>query len=187
MSKLPYELDLEVQKSFDFFDSEALEFFIKNNINKDSRVLDVGAGSGKYWEMLKPYTEQIDAVEIHMPYIDKYLRGDKRRYRAIYNVNILDWYDLKTRFALYDFIIFGDIWEHLGELEADYVLCEIMSANVNTLIQVPYMYEQGESDGNIYEIHKQPDLTLLVMQERYPELTVLATEQRGGLFAYIKK
>ena len=43
------------------------------NIPHYAKVLDVGAGSGKYGLMLKDYFGKIHALEVYEPYIDKEL------------------------------------------------------------------------------------------------------------------
>ena len=47
------------------------------------------------------------------------------------------------------------------------------------------MYPQGAIKDNIYEIHKQPDLTKENMLERYPDLKLLIGCDAYGY--YIKK
>ena len=50
------------------------------------------------------------------------------------------------------------------------------------IVTVPYMYEQDEVDGNIYEIHKQADLTKEKVLERYPMLEYLYGNEYYGYF-----
>jgi hypothetical protein len=50
------------------------------------------------------------------------------------------------------------------------------------MIAVPYMYRQGEWEGNVYETHWQPDLTPEVMALRYPELKLLVGDAVYGYY-----
>jgi len=50
------------------------------------------------------------------------------------------------------------------------------------MIAVPFLYEQGEWEGNVYETHHQPDLTPAIMQERYPELNLLIGDNAYGYY-----
>ena len=45
---------------------------LKNRYNKDSVILDVGAGEGTYYKLLGDYFRDIDAIEIYRPNIEKY-------------------------------------------------------------------------------------------------------------------
>ena len=50
------------------------------------------------------------------------------------------------------------------------------------IIAVPYLLKQDEVDGNIYEIHKQDDLTKKNMLERYPMLKLLHANDIYGYY-----
>ena len=57
------------------YSSEAFKgeviYHILSNIKPDYKVLDVGAGAGRYGIALQDYV-YIDAVEIYEPYIEKF-------------------------------------------------------------------------------------------------------------------
>jgi hypothetical protein len=74
----------------------------------------------------------------------------------------------------------GDVFEHLTFNEARDLLTRMNGKRV--MIAVPYMYRQGEWEGNVYETHWQPDLTPEVMALRYPELKLLVGDAVYGYY-----
>ena len=73
----------------------------------------------------------------------------------------------------------GDVLEHLTVEESKSVLNKMKDKKV--MVAVPYLFEQGEEMGNIYETHHQPELTHELMIERYG-LTPLYTNERYGYY-----
>jgi hypothetical protein len=146
---------------------------IRNTINPTDKILDVGPGAGKYGKSLNDY--YIDAVEIYDPYIAAY--NLKQIYKNVYCDNILnfDW-------SFYDYIILGDVLEHINLEEAKKLISDITNNYVKCLVAVPYMFEQGEWYGNIHETHLQPDLTPDNMLLRYPELKLLIGDSGYGYY-----
>jgi hypothetical protein len=47
---------------------------------------------------------------------------------------------------------------------------------------VPYLFEQGEEYGNIYEKHQQADLTPAIFLERYPMMRLLFGDENYGYY-----
>lgn len=152
--------------------------YLKDNFSQDATILDVGAGCGTYYNYLHDYFKNMEAVEVFAPNIQKYELETK--YNKVYNINIVDF-----KYSYYDIIIFGDILEHLTVEEAQKVLKYAFDRCKQIIVAVPYMYEQGICEDNIYEIHKQPDLTIENMKVRYPELKLLYGNELYGY--YIKK
>jgi SAM-dependent methyltransferase len=148
--------------SYKLFKEEIRKYLIEHYPPK-SLVLDVGAGSGTYALLLGDYFE-LDAIEVFKPSAD-YIEG---RYRKVYNKNIKDY-----EYEYYDVVMFGDVIEHLEVEEAQKVLEYALQRSKEVIVAVPYQYPQGEVDGNVYEIHKQDDLTPELMKERYPYLHLL--------------
>ena len=160
--------------SYNYFKSE-IKDYLKRQYKGDIKVLDVGAGSGTYYNLLGKYFPNIEAVEVFKPNIEKYALESK--YKRVYNANIVDF-----KYDFYDLIIFGDIIEHLEVEEAKKVLEYAKDRCKELIVAVPYCYEQGEVDGNIYEIHKQSDLTPQIMSERYPYLQLLYGNNEYGYY-----
>ena len=160
------------------FSSTAFKQEVKDHLlmvlKPNDKVLDVGAGSGTYGKMLaEHYT--VDAIEIWGPYIDKYELTSI--YNKVFNINILAF-----NFSEYDYIIMGDILEHIPAYEAMYLVDKMNNADKKILIAVPYLYEQGEYDGNVHEIHHQPDLTHEIFLKRYPSMHLLYKDDGYGYY-----
>ena len=160
--------------SFKYF-KENIRDYLEKNFDRDSKVLDVGCGEGTYYELLHDYFKNIDGVEIFRPNIDNYELESK--YNNVYNVDIRDF-----KYEYYDIIIFGDIIEHLKIEEAQKVLKYALERCKEVIVAVPYCYKQGIEYDNVYEIHKQDDLTPVNVLERYPELELLYGNNEYGYY-----
>lgn len=163
--------------SYSYF-KEDIAKYLKDKYTKNARVLDVGAGSGTYYNYLGNYFKSMDAVEIFSPNVSEFKLREK--YKTVYECNIVDF-----EYGHYDIIIFGDILEHLTVEDAQKVLEYALDRCDEIIVAVPYLYEQGVCHDNIYEIHLQPDLTEEIMKERYPYLKLLYGNDEYGY--YIKK
>jgi len=145
--------------SYEYYKEDIKNYLIER-FKGNAKVLDVGAGEGIYWKLLHRYFKVIDAVEV-------------------YNIDIKDF-----KYSNYDIIIFGDIIEHLDIKEAQEVLKYAYDHCKEMIVAVPYELEQGIVEDNIYEIHKQPDLTPVNVLERYPMLKEL---YKNDLYGYYIK
>ena len=163
--------------SYSYYKKEVREY-LKNKFSEDATVLDVGAGEGTYYNYLGDYFKTMDAVEVFRPNIEQ--NELEMKYRDVYNIDIRDF-----EYDFYDIIIFGDILEHLEVEEAKKVLEYADKHCKEMIVAVPYMYEQGIVEGNVYEIHKQDDLTDEIMLKRYPMLKTLYKNDEYGY--YIKR
>lgn len=149
--------------------------YLINKYNKSASILDIGAGEGTYSILLRDYFINMDAVEIFKPNIRKYKL--KWKYRNVYNKDIRGF-----MYGMYDIIIMGDVLEHLTVKEARKVLEYALSHCKEIIVAVPYELEQDEVDGNIYEKHLQPDLTKKIMNDRYPMLKELISNDIYGYY-----
>ena len=152
--------------------------YLKNKFDKNAKILDVGAGEGTYLPFLQDYFTNIEALEIFKPNIDNY--NLESRYNKVYNDDIRNF-----KYDFYDIIIFGDIIEHLEVNEAQSVLKYALNRCKEMIVAVPYLSEQGIEENNMYEIHKQDDLTDDIMKERYPYLKNVYKDNKYGY--YIKE
>lgn len=160
--------------SYEFYKQEVKEYLV-SKFKGNAKVLDVGAGCGTYWNLLHNSFKYIDAVEVFKPNIMNY--NLKQKYHKVYNMNIKDF-----KYENYDIIIFGDIIEHLEVKEAQEVLDYAYNHSKELIVAVPYELEQGIEEDNIYEIHKQADLTPKIMKERYPYLKLLYNNDVYGYY-----
>lgn len=159
--------------SYDFFKSDVKKHLLEN-ISLDTKFLDVGPGYGTYSHLLSPEFKNIYAVEIWEKYVDQFNLKSKYKDVFIGDINEFDFSD-------YDYLIIGDVLEHIAVEKAKILVNKINSLGKKCLIAVPYMYPQGEHEGNIYETHLQPDLTHEVFIERYPVMRCLF---RNYLYGY---
>jgi hypothetical protein len=155
--------------SYGDYKNEVIHHIIEHT-SEYSKILDVGPGAGTYGSMLRHL--DIEALEIHPPYIEMFKLNEI--YKKIYIGDIRD-FDVSE----YDYIIMGDVLEHLTVEESKSVLNKMKHKKV--MVAVPYLFEQGEEMGNIYETHHQPELTHELMIERYG-LTPLYTNERYGYY-----
>jgi len=146
---------------------------ITATVTPDAKLLDVGPGAGKYGAGLRHL--DVDAVEIYEPYVDRFEL--KQIYKNVYCDDILSF-----NWSSYDYIILGDVLEHIELSKAQKLISDITRLGKKCLVAVPYMFEQGEWEGNTYETHLQPDLTPENMLIRYPELKFLIGEAGYGYY-----
>jgi autotransporter strand-loop-strand O-heptosyltransferase len=161
--------------SYSYFKSDIKQWFI-DNIPTGTRILDVGPGQGTYSDLLRNLGYRMDAVEIWAPYIDQF--NLRSKYDNVYVGDILTFNVMS-----YDFIILGDVLEHVHTEKATDLLTHFNLIDKRFLVAVPYMMPQdGEEYGNEYETHHQADLTPDVMLERYPGLIKLYDNQWYGYY-----
>ena len=161
--------------SFNTFD-DGVKKFVLSKLDTKAKILDVGAGAGKYGSMFYG-TFHIDAIEIFTPNIEKF--NLKFIYNKVMPCNVTT-YNFKK--GEYDLVILGDVLEHLTVPEAQTVLWRIRESGAACLVLVPYQYPQGPFDGNDHEDHKQEDLTREVFDIRYPNFTLLFENSEQGVF-----
>lgn len=136
-------------------------------------VLDIGAGWGKYRILLPDFI--MDACEIWEPYVEaEHLRDMYRK------VIVDDICNVDTGY--YDVMIMGDVLEHIPRDKAKELIKRLAKSCTQLYIVVPFLYPQGEVDGNHYEIHHQADLTPEIMLKEYPELDEVALGDGKGIY-----
>ena len=151
--------------------------YLQSKFPETATILDVGAGCGTYYNLLHDYfiEKSFEAVEVFKPNIEHYEL--EKKYNKVYNANICD-----LEYDFYNIIIFGDIIEHLTVEEAQQVLKYAYNRCDEMIVAVPYEMEQGICEDNVYEIHKQPDLTPENVLERYPMLKLLYKNDKYGYY-----
>jgi hypothetical protein len=154
-----------------YFDEEILGY-LKNNFKEDIKILDVGAGDGKWAHVLNPHFKNLDAVEVFQTYIIEHNLDEK--YKNVFQLDIMDF-----EFEYYDVVIFGDTWEHLTKKQCEDWYNKNKNKIGELIIIVPFQYEQegtgefGLKIKNDYGKHQQEDLTVDVMLQRYPMLKIM--------------
>ena len=113
-----------------------------------AKILDIGPGVGTYSQLLRKHTKQMDAVEVFAPYVDIY--DLKSQYDT---VTVSDFLEFETD-EHYDWIILGDVLEHLAEDDAAVAYAKAQTLADYILLSCPDgVYEQGELEGNVHEAH----------------------------------
>lgn len=160
--------------SYEYFKSEFYSHLV-SNFESDLSILDIGAGCGTYGKLLRKEFSNIDAVEAYEPYIKQFSLD------VIYNhVFCID--ALEVNVLPYDYIIMGDIIEHLTYAEAQILTNRIHKMGKKMMVAIPYMMSQGAVGGNDYEIHKQDDLTHKIFLQRYPMMHNLFKNEHYGVY-----
>lgn len=160
--------------SYHHFKQEVKQHLIES-FSPDTKFLDVGPGYGTYGNLLKTNFKNIDAVEVWEKYIEQFKLRDI--YQEVFVSDIM-YFD----FNQYDYLIIGDVLEHLSVEDAQKLVADINSLNKKCLIAVPYQYPQGSHEGNHYEAHLQPDLTHEIFLERYPSMSLLYKNEQYGYY-----
>lgn len=114
-------------------------------------IIDAGAGEGTY-SVLARHT-RLDArwvaLEIHEPYIDRFLLGQK--YDDVLVTDVRLWQpELEDGYT----ILLGDILEHMPKPDALHVLAFHIARAQNVMVSVPIIESvQGPCFGNQHETH----------------------------------
>jgi len=119
----------------------------------------------------------LDAIEIHEPYIEQY--DIRKHYKNVFVGDILSF-----NYDDYDYIIIGDVLEHIPAEAAQELIKDITSKGIKCLVAVPFLCPQDAVDGVESEIHHQEDLTPRIMRIRYPELELFLTNNFIDGYAY---
>lgn len=113
----------------------------------NTKVLDVGAGDGK-WSILTGKVNKCIGLEIWGPYIQRYNLYSK--YDGVICIDIREFHDYKD----YDVMIFGDILEHIPYTDAVKVVEEIKLSGVTMYLSIPIsLCVQIGCNGNPHEEH----------------------------------
>jgi len=160
--------------SFPDFDDLCRDWVHERFPDRNSTILDLGAGGGKYRNLFSDYPN-MDAVEIWPAWIEE--QKLQERYRRVFCADIRQFVP-----ARYSLIVAGDCLEHIRRDEAVPLLYRLRGLCDDFLVSLPYMSRQGEISGNPHEAHQQQDLTRDLVLLEYPMLTLLDDNERVGIF-----
>lgn len=118
--------------------------------NPNNRILDVGAGTGKWGKLLYGKVSLINAVEVWEPNIYQYLLKDY--YDNVYCANIIG-FDIQN--GTYDSVILGDVLEHLPYEDAINLIKYLKKVvkKIYLVIPINVCIQDGNRLGNPYETH----------------------------------
>lgn len=143
---------------------------VRHYVPSSERLLDIGAGWGKYRWLLPEY--EMDAVEAWAPNVVKCNLSDY--YRNVHVCDIVS-HNINDQ---YGGIIFGDVLEHLSVTQAKLVVYRAQQI-APLFVAVPFEMPQHEEEGNPYEAHLQDDLNVSIMRERYPMLALVSVSRHA--------
>lgn len=163
-NRLDYVLSM-----YDWAGIEVVKQVLIDYPNRNTRIIDIGAGWGKYGVLLKPHYDKIDALDVW--WIEDGV------YNKTYIKNVAEGLP-----EPYTVAIMGDVFEHLTREDARKFLENVLPQVEQIYIVVPWQMQQEAVDGNPHEEHQQEDLTPELMAELYPELKLLNQTEVKGLY-----
>lgn len=133
--------------------NQVLNLKSTNNIK---RVLDIGCGSGTYFNYFKsilPDTEWT-GVEIWEPYINEYNLDKMYDNVIISDASIVDY----SQLGEFDIVFVGDVLEHMEEDKAKALIHDLVNISKYLFISIPIVYYPSEHyEFNPYLRHIKPD------------------------------
>lgn len=160
--------------SYTLYKEEVKQHFLKSLVGS-IRILDVGPGCGTYSHLLKEHFPNMDAIEIFESYVGQFDLLNKYNNVIIGDIREYDFRD-------YEYLIMGDVLEHLSTSDAKNILKVVKENDILCMVAVPYNYEQGTYMDNVHETHLQPDLTHEIFLERYPDFNLLIGDEKYGYY-----
>jgi hypothetical protein len=144
------------------FDKVLKEHLLKIN---PSQILDVGAGAGKNYQIIKQAcpNSTIDAIEPTQSYIEQY--NLNQLYNKVYH-KTLEEFCKENPGNKYNTVLFGDVLEHFFRSEAiDYIDYFLYRSDWVIAIWPTFM-PQDDYEGNHYEIHKS-NFNLIDLSQKF--------------------
>lgn len=119
-------------------------------------VLDVGAGAGKFAELIKLVVPEakVTALEIDAGYIKEFNLTEK--YHEVLNMSLQEYIDTtynSQHDISFDLVVFGDVLEHLKKSEALDALNYFIYRSKFMLCVFPTGMIQGSFKGHVHEKH----------------------------------
>lgn len=120
---------------------------------KPETLLDLGAGAGKYGELVRKINPfiKLTAVEIEKDYIKQF--NLYSIYDEVWNISATDLINPKYYDSTFDVIMIGDIIEHLKKSDGIDLLNFLIYRCRWIILEFPYRYLQNSVDGYHSEAH----------------------------------
>jgi predicted TPR repeat methyltransferase len=142
---------------------------------KPLTVLDIGAGEGKYADLIAARAE-VHAVEIWEENIDKYDLDNKYDTVFLEDARLFEDFD-------YDLVIFGDVLEHMSEADAVALWEKARSQAKAIFMSIPIVHlPQGAEGGNPFEIHVEDDYDHARVMQTFEGITESREYNRIGAY-----
>ena len=116
---------------------------VLERIASGDTVLDVGAGTGRWADILRSLVARIDGVEVWKPNVIENRLADK--YSTLYVANVLTLHD----FRFWSVVILGDVLEHMSKEDGRGLVRALHSQVPKTFLVVP-IDGPREQDGTVY-------------------------------------
>ena len=144
------------------------------------RIVDVGAGSGTYRDLLADDARGAFwiAIEAWGPNIETY--GLMSRYDRVLarDAREVDFAELAP-----DLVLFGDVLEHMSKEEAQRTVARAVAAAPYTMISIPIIhYPQGEEEGNPYQRHVKDDWSHNEVCDSFDDLVTCLVHDHIGVY-----
>ena len=127
--------------------------------NEVARVLDLGVGSGTYFDYYAVRYNKLSkaewyGIEVWQPYIEQFCLEQK--YTKIYNADLRKFdYSILPKI---DLVFAGDVLEHMDKKSAINIVKECKKISKYLIISIPIVhYPQEAINGNPYEAHVKDD------------------------------
>lgn len=133
------------------------------------RVLDIGAGSGTYYNKFGIPGEVLSGaewtgVEIWEPFVEKYKLKEKYDILINQDARTVDYAAL----GKFDVAFAGDVLEHMTKEEAVLLVDALKKTCKRIIISIPIVHlPQGEYEGNPYEEHVKDDWSHTEVMETF--------------------
>jgi len=146
------------------------------------RVLDIGAGSGTYSDLLRGHMPESEwhAVEVWEPYLEKYDLAARYDHVHCLDARQLDPATLAPEF---DLTLCGDVLEHMEKEEAQALIGRLLTVSRVVLISIPIIhYPQGEVHGNPFEAHVKDDWSHEEVGSSFPHIASFFVHNFIGIY-----
>jgi cyclopropane fatty-acyl-phospholipid synthase-like methyltransferase len=138
-------------------------------------VLDIGAGEGKYADLIAKRAK-VNAIEIWAQNVMDYDLPSK------YD-EVFIWDARKHQDFDYDLVIFGDVLEHMSEEDAKALWAKARKGAKAIFMSIPIVHlPQGAEGGNPYEVHIEDDYDHERILETFEGITEFRTYPRIGAY-----
>ncbi len=158
-----------------------IERLAKRLIKKcqDNSILDVGAGSGTYSDLLRsklPGTE-FTALEVWEPYLSEFHLENK--YNAILPIDVRQF----TPDTKYGITLLGNVLEYMNKEEAVEVYRKLVAASHFVILSIPLIqYPQDPSRDNPYEKQQKSDWSHEEVLATFDNLVLHRQENEIGIY-----
>ena len=168
------------------YSSESGKSFVRYIFGKvkNTKVLDIGCGSGTYAKMFPK--SRFTGIEIWEPYVEKFNLHSLYKEIYVQDACDLDWEDI-TFEGNFDVAILGDVVEHMDEAQAQSLFYNVRSYADTVIISIPIgHYPQDEFEGNPYEKHVTDNWTMEQVEKVFGKPDFARQENEIGVFAWSK-